>query len=74
MKSQLSADELIKVLFDSKLARTRYDKFLNEQMIEITPLGIDIHEILNKLKTDSQESERTNILAAEKLDEEERNL
>lgn len=65
---------MIHFLLDNKMANTRFDKFLNEQTIEITALGIDIHQILNKLKTDSEESERTNIQAAEKLDQEERNL
>ncbi len=72
--SNLSADQLIQFLLDKKLAKTRFDSFLNEQMLEITPLGIDIITILIKLKSDSIESEKSNIEAAEKLDQEERNL
>jgi len=70
----MNADQLIQYLLNEGLAITRFDKMLNEQMIEISPLGIEIHQILNKLKTNSDESEKTNILAAEKLNEEERNL
>jgi len=66
----MSADDVIQFLLNTKLAKTRFDKFLNEQMIEITPLGIKINEILDKLKTDSKEAEQTNIQAAEKLENE----
>lgn len=37
-----NADVLIQRLIDNKLVTTRFDKFLNQQMIEITPLGIEI--------------------------------
>lgn len=70
----MNPDALIQYLLDQGLVITRFDKFLNEQMIEISPFGIEIHTILNKLKTTSEESEKTNILAAEKVNEEERNL
>ena len=70
MNSGLGADELIHWILDNKLANMGFDKFLREQMVEITPLGIDINLILNKLKTTSEESEKTNIFAAEKLKEE----
>lgn len=66
-----NADVLIQRLIDNKLVTTRFDKFLNQQMIEITPLGIEIHSVLNKLKTTSKESEETNQFAGEKLAEEE---
>ena len=71
LKSDLNADQLIQFLLDKKLAITRFDKFLNVQMVEITPLGIDIVTILFKLKTDSEESNKTNIFAAEKLEQSE---
>lgn len=67
----MNADEIIQWLLDKKLAETSFNKFLNEQMIDITYFGIEVNRILNKLKTDSEESERTNIHAGEKLQENE---
>ncbi len=67
----MSPEQLIQWLLDAKLAKTTYDKFLKEQMLDITPLGIDINTILNKLKETSKESESTNIYAAERLESEE---
>lgn len=66
-------DYLIQWLLDKKLAFSTYDKFLNEQMINISDLGIEINTILDKLKTTSKESEKTNIFAGEKLKENEKN-
>lgn len=67
----MNADEIIQWLLDKKLAETSFDKFLNEQMINISEFGIEVNRILNKLKTDSEESERTNIHAGKKLQENE---
>lgn len=67
------ADFLIQWLLDKKLVKTTYDKFLNEQMINITDLGIEINQILNKLKTDSNEANKTNEIVALKLNENEKN-
>ena len=70
VKSGLSADQLIQWLLDKKLVNSHFDKFLNEQTIDITDLGGDINTILDKLKTTSKEAEETNIFAAEKLEAE----
>jgi hypothetical protein len=67
-----SPDFLIQWLLDKKVAISTYDKFLNEQMINITDLGIEINTILDKLKTTSKESDQTNIFAGEKLKENEK--
>jgi lipoate-protein ligase A len=68
-----SPDFLIQYILDQKLAKSTYDKFLNEQMINITDLGIEINQILNKLKETSKEANETNELVAEKLKENEKN-
>jgi len=68
-----NADQLIQYLLNEGLAITRFDKFLNEQMIEISPFGIEINQILNKLKETSKEADKTNLLVAEKLKENEKN-
>lgn len=68
-----SADILIQWLLDKKLVFSRYDKFLNEQMIEITSLGISVNAVLNKLNENSKEAYQTNLSVAEKLKESEKN-
>lgn len=70
----MNADQLIQYLLNQGLAITSFDSFLKEQMLEISPFGIEIITVLNKLNENSKESEKTNIFASEKLDEEERNL
>ncbi len=65
----MNPDDLIQWLLDNKLVKTSFDKFLNEQMIDISDFGIEINRILNKLKTESDQSEQTNIYAGEKLKE-----
>jgi len=67
----LEPNTLIQFLLDNKLAHTHFDKFLQEQMIEITDLGIEINTVLNKLRTTSKESEYTNEFAGMKLVESE---
>ena len=67
-----SPDFLIQWILDHKVAISRFDKFLNEQTIEITDLGVEINTILDKLKTTSKEAEKTNIFAGEKLAESEK--
>ena len=61
----MNAEELIKWLLEKGLMRTRFDKFLNEQLVEITDLGKEINEILDKLRTDSEEAQATNESVAE---------
>ena len=68
----MNTEELIQWLIDRNLVRIRFDKFLNEQMVDITDFGKTVNSILNKLKTDSKEAEITNIHAAEKLNEAEK--
>lgn len=67
-----SPDFLIQWLLDKKVAKSTYDKFLNEQMINITDLGIEINLILNKLKTTSDEANKTNEIVALKLQKDEK--
>lgn len=40
-------------------------------MIGISDFGIEVNRILNKLRTDSEEAEQTNIEAGKKLQENE---
>ena len=63
---------MLQFIIDKKLASTSFDKYLNEQTVTITKLGIDIITILEKLHQDSIESEKTNIFAAERLANEEK--
>ena len=51
---------IIQWLLDNKLAHTFFHKESQEQMIEITPYGIEVNTILEKLKTTSNESKETN--------------
>jgi len=67
----LNPDEIIQWLLDTKLVKTTWNKFLNEQMIGISDFGIEVNRILNKLRTDSEEAEQTNIEAGKKLQENE---
>ena len=64
-------ETLIKYLIGQKLMRFRFDKVLNEQMVDITDFGKEINTILNKLREDSNPAQATNEFAAEKLEEEE---
>jgi len=67
----MNADKMIQWLLDEKLVTTRFDKFLNEQMIEISTFGIEINTILNKLKSSSKEAQETNEQVAEKMESDE---
>ncbi len=62
----VKSEKFIQYLLDQKLLETRFDQVLNEQMVEITKLGKEVNEVLNKLLTTSKESEATNIQAAER--------
>ncbi len=64
-------ETLIKYLIGQKLMRFRFDKLLNEQMVEITDFGKEINTILNKLCEDSKEAQATNEFSAEQLEKEE---
>ena len=62
----IKSEKFIQYLLDQKLLVTRFDKFLNEQTVEITELGKNVNAVLNKLLTTSKESEAINIQAAER--------
>ncbi len=66
-----SPEDMIKYLINEGLMRMRYDKVLDEQMVDITEFGIEVNTVLSKLKSSSKESEATNQYAADKLEENE---
>ncbi len=57
--------KLLKWLMDNKVIETRFDKTLNEQMVQITDFGVEISMILDQLKTNSEAARATNEFAAE---------
>jgi predicted transcriptional regulator len=61
-----NAAALIQYLLDEKLVTTFYNKKFEEQMVEITPRGITVCEMLSQLKTTSEASKKTNKLMKEK--------
>jgi hypothetical protein len=61
-----NAAALIQYLLDQKLVTTFYNKKFEEQMVEITPRGITVCEMLSQLKTTSEASKKTNKLMKEK--------
>jgi hypothetical protein len=52
--------KFVQWLIDNKLVTTSFNKEYQEQIIEITELGIDVNSVLNELKTNSKTAERTN--------------
>jgi hypothetical protein len=61
-----NAAALIQYLLDQKLVTTFYNKKFEEQMVEITPRGITVCEMLSQLKTTSEAAKKTNKLMKEK--------
>jgi len=53
-------EQFLQWLIDTKLVTTSFNKEYQEQIIEITELGIDVNSILNELKTNSKTAEKTN--------------
>lgn len=66
-----NAAALLHYLLDQKLVKTYFHKKYQEQMIEITPKGITVCEMLSQLKTTSEASKKTNKFIKEKEDEKE---
>jgi hypothetical protein len=54
--------KFIQWLIDNKLVTTSFNKEYQEQIIEITELGIDVNSVLNELKTTSETAKKTNKL------------
>jgi predicted transcriptional regulator len=64
-----NAAALIQYLLDEKLVSTFFNKKYQEQMVEITPKGITVCEMLSQLKTTSEAAKKTNDLMKKKENE-----
>jgi len=64
-----NAAALIQYLLDEKLVSTFFNKKYQEQMVEITPRGITVCEMLSQLKTTSGAAKKTNKLIEKKENE-----
>ena len=60
---------LLEWLQEQKLIKFKFDKVLNEQMVEITNMGVIVNDLLSQLKSDSITAQKTNEFAAEKYHE-----
>ena len=60
---------LLEWLQEQKLIKFKFDKVLNEQMVEITNMGVIVNDLLNQLKGTSEVAKATNEFAAEKYAE-----